>query len=86
MDKFILETFADLVSQYELTVRIKSKRTFSLIFMEDVPYEVKSQVIEKCKSISKEMGRKNFTIDNPYIHSRLGRTIVDRGIWDIRIY
>ncbi len=86
MNSFILDTFSDLVSQYELTVRIKSKRTFSLIFMENVPYEVKLQVIEKCKLISKEMGRKNFTIDNPEIHSRLGTTQVNSGIWQIRIY
>ncbi len=54
--------------------------------MENVPYEVKLQVIEKCKLISKKMGRKNFTIDNPEIHSRLGTTQVNSGIWQIRIY
>ena len=85
MSQLILDTFSDLCVQYDIKVKIRSKRTFSLYAMEDLPFEVKEVIKEKVKIISESMGRKKFIIDNPYIVSINKKYVITSGIWSIRI-
>jgi hypothetical protein len=94
MNEFILETFSDICQKYDIKVRLKTKRTFQLIALEDIPLSEKEVIREKVELIANKMGRKSYVIDNPVILS----SIVDNplisktdpkitaGIWDIRIY
>jgi hypothetical protein len=85
MNQLILDTFQDLCSQYDIKVKLKSKRTFSLYVTQDLPFEVKAVVTEKVKVIAESMGRTKFIVDNPYIRTINEKALVTSGIWDIRI-
>lgn len=86
MNEFIIETFSDLCQKYDMKVHIRSKRTFQLFVMENIPYEEKAVIKEKVELIAQKMGRSKFLIDNPFIRTVADKTIVGSGIWDIRIY
>jgi hypothetical protein len=86
MTELIQDGFKDLVSKYDIKVNIKSKRTFSLFVLEDVPLEVKHEVHSIVQSICDNIGRKVFTVDNPFIITNDKGHFVTSGIWDIRIY
>jgi hypothetical protein len=86
MNEFILDTFADLCSKYDMKVHLKTKRTFSLYVMDDIPFELKEVMHQKVKSIAKEMGRSKYVIDNPYIRTIGGKALYTAGVWHIRIF
>lgn len=86
MNEFIIDIFNDLCSQYDIKVRIKTKRTFQLFVMEDIPFENKEIIRQKVETISNQMGRSKYTIDNPYIRNIGDKNVITSGIWDIRIY
>jgi len=86
MNEFIIETFSDLCSQYDMEVHLKTKRTFSLYVMDDLTFELKEVIHQKVKYITKEMGRSTYLIDNPYIRNVGGKSLYTPGIWNIRIY
>jgi hypothetical protein len=86
MTELIQEGFKELTSKYDIKVNIKSKRTFSLFVLEDVPLEVKNEVHSIVQSICDNTGRKVFTVDNPFIRTNDNGSYVTAGIWDIRIY
>lgn len=86
MNEFIVETFSDLCQKYDMKVHLKTKRTFSLYVMEDLPFDLKEVIHQKVKSIAKEMGRSRYVIDNPYIRKVGDKVLYTSGIWDIRIY
>lgn len=86
MNEFILETFADLTSKYDMKVQFKTKRTFSLYILENIPFSEKEVIRQKVELIAQKMGRKTFLVDNPFIKTVADQTVVSSGIWDIRIY
>jgi hypothetical protein len=86
MNEFILETFSDLCNQYDIKVNLKTKRTFQLFVMEDLPFEVKDIIKEKIGVIANKMGRNKFYSDNPYIVKIGDKNVITSGIWNIRIY
>ena len=86
MNEFILETFSDLCKKYDMKVNLKTKRTFQLFVMENIPFSEKEVIRKKLELITKEMGRKTFTVHNPTVKTIADETIVTSGIWDIRIY
>ncbi len=86
MNEFILETFSDLCNQYDIKVNLKTKRTFQLFIMENLPFEVKEIIMEKIELITNKMGRTKFSSDNPYIVKIGDENVITSGIWNIRIY
>jgi hypothetical protein len=85
MNEFIIETFSDLCQKYDMKVHLKTKRTFQLFVMEDIPYEEKEVIRQKVIKIADEMGRSKYIIDNPYIINIGDKNVITSGIWDIRI-
>jgi len=85
MNEFIIETFSDLCQKYDMKVHLKTKRTFSLYVMEDIPFEEKEVIRQKVIKIADEMGRSKYIIDNPYIITIGDKNVITSGIWDIRI-
>ncbi len=86
MNEFIIETFSDLCQKYDMKVHLKTKRTFSLYAMENIPFFEKEVIKQKVELIANKMGRKKFLVYNPFIKTVVGETVVSSGIWDIRIY
>jgi hypothetical protein len=95
MNEFILETFSDICQKYDVKVRLKTKRTFQLIALEDIPLSEKEVIRGKVELIANKMGRKSYVIDNPVILSSIvdnpfisktSESKITAGIWDIRIY
>jgi hypothetical protein len=63
MNEFILETFSDICQKYDVKVRLKTKRTFQLIALEDIPLSEKEVIRGKVELIANKMGRKSYVID-----------------------
>jgi hypothetical protein len=85
LQELVNELFKDLIKEYTIEIKVKSKRTFSIISIEDLPFELKEVVSQKVKTISEKLGRKSFIIDNPRVFTQNERYKITGGIWDIRI-
>lgn len=85
LQQLIQETFQDIIERYNLDIRVKSKRTFSIISIDELPFEIKEVIKQKVQTISNSIGRKSFIIDNPRVISQNEVYKITGGIWDIRI-
>ena len=85
LQELVNELFKDLIKEYTIEIKVKSKRIFSIISIEDLPFELKEVVSQKVKTISEKLGRKSFIIDNPRVFKQNERYKITGGIWDIRI-
>lgn len=85
LQELVNELFKDLIKEYTIEIKVKSKRIFSIISIEDLPFELKEVVSQKVKTISEKLGRKSFIIDNPRVFTQNERYKITGGIWDIRI-
>lgn len=74
-------TIGPLFEKYDAKVVLKSKRVFSILSIDDVPYSLKLELKPKLQELTELIGRKNYIIDNP---NMIGETIKG-GIWLIRI-
>lgn len=85
-EQLVRETFEDLVEKYDFKIDFISKMKFNLWTLDDVPFELKQDIMNRVQVISNCIGRKRFQVDNPRVYKKDDVIKIVGGIWSIRIF
>jgi hypothetical protein len=80
------DTFSEIVEIYQARLDIKSKMRFNIYILDDVPQELKADIILRIDTLAKCIGRSKYELDHPLMMKKNDQVIIKGGIWSVRIF